>query len=79
MIVGVGLYQGVEFLLQTSIMDLFRYVGLFWSRLLAGLAMLRQSGLFVVELGRNQGNNVAAVLSFLDSQGFGVNGKDPSS
>jgi hypothetical protein len=78
MIVGVGLYQGVEFLLQTSITDLLRYVGLFCSRLVAGLAMLRQSRVFVVDLGRNPGNNIAAILSFLDSQGFGVNGKHPN-
>jgi hypothetical protein len=74
MIIGVGLYQGVEFLLQTSITDLFRYAGLFFSRLRAGVAMLRQSRVFVVELGRNPQQNLSEIMTFLDAEGFGVNG-----
>jgi hypothetical protein len=74
MIIGVGLYQGVEFLLQTSITDLFKYAGLFFSRLVAGIAMLRQSRVFVVELGRNPQQNLSEILTFLDAEGFGVKG-----
>lgn len=72
MIIGVGLYQGVEFLLRTSIVDLFRYAGLFFSRLRAGLAMLRRSRVFVVELGRNPQHNASEILSFLDVQDLGA-------
>jgi hypothetical protein len=74
MIIGVGLYQGVEFLLRTSIIDLFRYAGLFFSRLVAGIAMLRQSRVFIIELGRNPQQNLAEILSFLESAGFGEKG-----
>jgi hypothetical protein len=74
MIVGVGLYQGVEFLLQSSIMDLFRHARLFFSRMRAGLAMLRQSKVYVVALGRNPQQNLADILSFLDAEGLGVKG-----
>jgi len=74
MIVGVGLYQGVEFLLQSSIMDLFRHARLFFSRLQAGLAMLWQSQVYVVELGRDPQQNLAKILSFLDAESLGVKG-----
>jgi hypothetical protein len=72
MIVGVGLYQGIEFLLQTSLADLFRHALLFFARLAAALALLRQSQVFAVDLGRDPDSNLERILEFLDSQGFGT-------
>jgi hypothetical protein len=74
MIIGVGLYQGVEFMLRTSLVDLFRYAGLFFSRLRAAQAMTRQCRVFSVELGRLPQQNLAKVQSFLDSEALGMRG-----
>jgi hypothetical protein len=72
MIIGVGLYQGVEFMLRTSILDLFGYMGIFFSRLLSGIMMLRHAQVFVVELGRNPRENIAKILAFLEAEGLGI-------
>ena len=71
MIVGVGLYQGVEFLLRTSPVDLVNKSGLLCSRVLAALALLRQARVFALELGRDPQRNASTIISFLDKQGFG--------
>ncbi|NQV06926.1 hypothetical protein HQ535_10260, partial [bacterium] len=71
MIVGVGLYQGVEFLLETSLLDLVKSSGLFFRRFLAAMAFLRQSSVFVLELGRDPERNASTIISFLDEQGLG--------
>lgn len=70
MVIGVGLYQGVEFLVQSSLLDLARKTGLFWSRLRSAYAVLRQADVFVVELGRNPPGNAETVLTFLRTQQF---------
>jgi hypothetical protein len=75
MVVGVGLYQGVEFLLRTSLLDLFRLSGIGLSRARAALALLRRCEVHVVELGRDGAVNVEAVRAFLASRGFGA-GRD---
>jgi hypothetical protein len=72
MIIGVGLYQGVEFMLQTSLLDLFKYAGLFLSRLLSGVAMLYRAKVFVVELGRDPHANLKEILALLEAEGLGV-------
>ena len=71
MIVGVGLYQGVEFLMQTSVSDLARKSGLFSSRFFTALAVLRRSKVFALDLGRDPEQNASAIISFLDEQGLG--------
>lgn len=75
MIVGVGLYQGVEFLLRTSILDLLGLAGLGLSRTRAARALLRRSEVHVVELGRDAEANVEALRSFFAAKGFGAPGK----
>jgi hypothetical protein len=77
MIVGVGLYQGVEFLLRTSLLDLFGLAGIGLSRARAAWALLRRSEVHVVELGRDGAVNVETVRAFLASKGFGANGPGP--
>jgi hypothetical protein len=78
MVVGVGLYQGVEFLMQSSLLDLARGSRLFFSRFLRALSVMRQAELYALELGRDRGRNAATVLSFLESQGFGKGASRPS-
>jgi predicted nucleotidyltransferase len=75
MIVGVGLYQGVEFLLRTSILDLLGLARLGLSRTRAARALLRRSEVHVVELGRDAEANVEALRSFFAAKGFGAPGK----
>ena len=72
MIVGVGLYQGVEFLLRTSVLDLFALAGIGLSRVRAAWALLRRSEVHVVELGRDGAVNVETVRAFLAAKGFGA-------
>jgi hypothetical protein len=75
MVVGVGLYQGVEFLLKTSLLDLLGLAGIGLSRTRAAWALLRRCEVHVVELGRDGAVNVETVRRFLASKGFGP--KDP--
>ncbi|HYN41736.1 MAG TPA: hypothetical protein VE129_08170, partial [Thermoanaerobaculia bacterium] len=72
MIVGVGLYQGVEFLLRTSILDLLGLAGLGLSRTRAAWALLRRCEVVVVELGRDGQANVETIRAFLAASSFGT-------
>jgi hypothetical protein len=71
MIVGIGLYQGLEFMLRTSALDLLRYVPVVAGRIRAAVAMLRRVEVFEVELGRDPETNVATVLTFLRERKLG--------
>lgn len=68
MIVGVGLYQGLEFLLQNSILDLTRSSGIFVSRALAAVSVLRRAQVYSVTLGRNPKHNAEVITEFLHRQ-----------
>jgi len=76
MVIGVGLYQGVEFLLQSSIVDLWRSGHLFASRLLRALQLLRGCEILRVDLGRRPDHNAAEIIRFLDDRGFGSSAVD---
>jgi hypothetical protein len=71
MVVGVGLYQGVEFLLRTSLLDLSKLTGVMVSRLLRAGTLLRQCEVFRVDLGREPQKNADTIRSFLVSTGGG--------
>jgi len=71
MIVGVGLYQGVEFLLRTSVLDLARLTGTIVSRVLRAGALLRQCEVLTIDLGREPQVNMDTILSFLAARNFG--------
>ena len=70
MVVGVGLYQGVEFLLQSSLADLVEGSGRFLSRFRRAVTLARNAEVFALELGRQPGRNIATVIHFLESRGF---------
>ncbi len=76
MVVGVGLYQGVEFLFQSSALDLLRKSNLFVSRLRRAFGLLRSCEMYVVELGRDPRHNTAELIDFLGTRGFGVTARD---
>ncbi|MFN8625041.1 MAG: hypothetical protein U0587_03505 [Candidatus Binatia bacterium] len=71
MVVGVGLYQGVEFLLRTSVFDLWRLGGIILSRFRRAGTLLRRCEIFVVELGQAPERNANALIAFLEQQRFG--------
>lgn len=77
MVVGVGLYQGLEFLLRSSVLDLAAKASLGFGRLRAALALLGRVRVYEVELGRDPGANADALALFLRGQGLGqVSGRE---
>lgn len=65
MIVGVGLYQGLEFLLRTSALDLARRAPTLASRAWTAGALLARGRVFTLRLGRDRKHNLATILEFL--------------
>ena len=70
MVVGVGLYQGVEFILQSSSQDLLRGSGRFLSRLRRAVTLARRSQVYALELGRDPQHNFETIQQFFLDQGF---------
>jgi hypothetical protein len=71
MIVGVGLYQGVEFLLRSSLLDLLEQRRIFASRLRRALTLIRRAEVFELDLGPNPERNADEILAFLAERGLG--------
>lgn len=65
MIVGLGLYQGLEFLLRRSAFDLIAHTSLVAGRTRAALALLRRARVYEIELGRDADLNALTLSSFL--------------
>jgi len=65
MIVGLGLYQGLEFLLRRSTLDLLAHTKLVAGRTRAAVALLRRARVYEIELGRDIDLNAATLSSFL--------------
>jgi hypothetical protein len=63
-VVGLGLFHGLEFILQRSAWELLQKVGLANSRLANCLRLLRRSKVYYLRLGRNQDVNAATVVEF---------------
>ena len=61
-VVGVGLFQGLEFLLQSTPWDLLGHAGIGASRLRNCLALIRRSTVCRVQLGRDAALNARVVL-----------------
>jgi hypothetical protein len=62
-IVGVGLFQGVEFLLSRRPAETLALAGVAWSRLRASWRLLRRSKVFRVSLGRDRDLNARTLLA----------------
>lgn len=65
MVVGVGLYQGLEFLLERSHLDLLQRLGSLSGRLMPALALLRNCQRKRFVLGRNRQLNQSTLIDFL--------------
>ena len=63
-IIGLGLFHGLEFILESSPAELFTKFGLALSRLDVFLALMRRSEIYSVHLGRDVARNADTILDF---------------
>jgi hypothetical protein len=68
MIVGIGIYQGLEFLLERGPWELFGKFNLGFSRLRNALALLNQVECYRFVMGRDIDKNCDRLVAFLESR-----------
>lgn len=68
-VVGLGLYQGMEFVFQRSAMELFNKARIAWSRLRNCRALLKRSEVYHLSLGRDTSENVRTILGIMEKDG----------
>jgi hypothetical protein len=68
LVVGLGVYQGLEFLLERGAWELAGKAGVVASRLRASLALLRRVRAYRFVMGRDIDRNIATLVAFLDDQ-----------
>lgn len=66
MVVGLGVYQGLEFLLERSAWELAGKAGVAASRLRNSIALLRRVDTFRFEMGRDVERNIETLVGFLE-------------
>lgn len=66
-VIGMGLFQGLEFFLQKSTGQLVGQAAIVWSRLRASHRLLARSRVVHVRLGRDRQENARAVLAYMRS------------
>jgi hypothetical protein len=64
-VVGLGVYQGLEFLLERGVLDLTGKVGVAASRLYSSCRLLARAPAYRFVLGRNMQKNTECLLEFL--------------
>jgi hypothetical protein len=69
MILGIGLFQGLEYLLQSRLFDLVGKAGVVLGRARNAHALVRASRCYVVHLGRDPALNAALVLRLAENPG----------
>lgn len=67
-VVGLGLFQGMEFLLNRSPLELRKKVGVSWSRLRNARKLFAESRVYKLILGRNQQLNAETVREFINDR-----------
>ncbi len=73
-VVGLGLFQGVEFLLRRSPMELLGKAGVAWSRFCSARNLFRRSEVYLLVLGRNSERNAETVFEFVRER---LGGREP--
>lgn len=66
-VIGLGLYQGIEFILQKNIFELFNKSGILISRLINSYKIIRASDTYSFILGSDKKRNFETLSNFLDS------------
>jgi hypothetical protein len=64
-IIGIGLYQGLEYVLQKSLSESVRHMGLFFSRSYNNAVLLRYARVFQFTIGRDPDRNCECLRDFL--------------
>jgi hypothetical protein len=76
-IIGIGLYQGLEFLLQKSFGESVRHTGLLFSRVYNNWILLKHTRVYEFLIGRDTNKNYECLRSFLLEQGVKSNVNHP--
>ncbi|MFN8613534.1 MAG: hypothetical protein U0931_38705 [Vulcanimicrobiota bacterium] len=66
MVIGIGLYQGLEFLLERGSWEVFARLGLLRSRLYNAWQLLRRTESWQFQLGRDRDRNCDQLIGFLN-------------
>jgi hypothetical protein len=74
LIVGVGIYQGLEFMLRSSAVDLVKSVPAVLSRAIGAASLLARARVYTLQLGRDPALNVRTILEFLERELKSVRG-----
>jgi hypothetical protein len=67
-VVGLGLFQGIEFLLRRSPLEILGKIGVAWSRLRAARTLFRRSEVYCLVLGRDTARNADTVFRFVQDR-----------
>lgn len=67
-VVGLGLYQGLEFVMRSSPLELFAKVGIAWSRFSNARKLFAKSKVYRLVLGRDRVHNAETVRAFIHEQ-----------
>jgi len=67
-VVGLGLFQGIEFVLRNSPIQLLGKAGIAWSRLRSAQSLFRRSEVYRLVLGRDLARNAETVFEFLQQR-----------
>ena len=68
LVVGLGVYQGIEFLLERGLWELLAKTGVALSRTVSGVGLLRRAPAFRFVLGRNRERNTRCFLEFVEQK-----------
>lgn len=64
-VVGIGLFQGMEFVFQRSKWALVEKAAIAWSRLRVSRQIIKRSGVYKLSLGRSHETNAKTLLNFV--------------
>ena len=64
-VVGLGLYQGMEFVLERSALEILGKAGLAFSRFRSSLQVIRRSQVYRFAMGPDVGRNAEVLLEFI--------------
>lgn len=66
-VIGIGLYQGIEFVMQKSFAELLKHFAVLLSRIYTNIQLLMKVKTFELILGRDPENNAAKLSDFIQS------------
>jgi len=68
LVVGLGVYQGLEFLLERSLWETLGKAGVGFSRLYNGLWLAIKTRPYLFVMGRNRELNLETVIGFIERE-----------